>query len=62
MAYVVRAAGSELSEDQVIKFVAGQVWYSWILILCSKKVCSRCNHCCLVVGWRLNNSYYKFLF
>jgi OPC-8:0 CoA ligase-1 len=25
MAYVVRAAGSELSEDQVIKFVAGQV-------------------------------------
>ncbi|MCI20851.1 4-coumarate-CoA ligase-like 5-like, partial [Trifolium medium] len=24
MAYVVRAAGSELSEDQVIQFVAGQ--------------------------------------
>lgn len=25
MAYVVRAVGSELSEDQVIQFVAGQV-------------------------------------
>jgi OPC-8:0 CoA ligase-1 len=25
MAYVVRAAGSELNEDQVIQFVAGQV-------------------------------------
>jgi len=25
MAYVVRAAGSELSEDQIIQFVAGQV-------------------------------------
>ncbi|KAL2604559.1 hypothetical protein AAZV13_09G075000 [Glycine max] len=25
MAYVVRAAGSELSENQVIQFVAGQV-------------------------------------
>jgi len=27
MAYVVRAAGSELSEDQIIQFVAGQVTY-----------------------------------
>lgn len=25
MAYIVRATGSELSEDQVIRFVAGQV-------------------------------------
>lgn len=50
MAYVVRAAGSQLTEDQVIQFVAGQVGHSWLLIPCSKKICSRCNHCCLVVG------------
>lgn len=37
MAYVVRRAGSQLSEDQVIQFVAGQVCCSRILILCRKK-------------------------
>ena len=33
MAYVVRAAGSELSENQVIQFVAGQVALFPMLIL-----------------------------
>jgi hypothetical protein len=40
MAYVVRAAGSELNEDQVIQFVAGQVCHrssvrhiSWLVAL-----------------------------
>lgn len=32
MAYVVKAAGSELSEDQVIQFVAGQVTLSSCLL------------------------------
>lgn len=32
MAYVVKAAGSELSEDQVIQFVAGQVTLSSYLL------------------------------
>ncbi|KAK9064057.1 hypothetical protein SSX86_017929 [Deinandra increscens subsp. villosa] len=46
MAYVVRAIGSELSEDQVIQFVAGQVSYTSLFLLPTRAV-SRHNAICL---------------